>query len=57
MGSKLDDEETPPPEPSAARHAPPARSSKPPSIFLSRGYTATTMEDLSEAADVAVGSI
>jgi TetR/AcrR family transcriptional regulator len=26
-------------------------------LFLSRGYTATTMEDLSEAADVAVGSI
>jgi AcrR family transcriptional regulator len=26
-------------------------------LFLSRGYTATTMEELSEAADVAVGSI
>jgi AcrR family transcriptional regulator len=26
-------------------------------LFLTRGYTATTMEDLSEAADVAVGSI
>jgi AcrR family transcriptional regulator len=26
-------------------------------LFVSRGYTATTMEDLSEAADVAVGSI
>lgn len=26
-------------------------------LFLGRGYTATTMEDLSEAADVAVGSI
>jgi TetR/AcrR family transcriptional regulator len=26
-------------------------------LFLSRGYTATTMEDLSAAADVAVGSI
>lgn len=26
-------------------------------LFLARGYTATTMEDLSEAADVAVGSI
>jgi AcrR family transcriptional regulator len=26
-------------------------------LFLSGGYTATTMEDLSEAADVAVGSI
>lgn len=26
-------------------------------LFLSHGYTATTMEDLSEAADVAVGSI
>lgn len=26
-------------------------------LFLSRGYTATTMEDLSEAADVAIGSI
>jgi AcrR family transcriptional regulator len=26
-------------------------------LFLSRGYGATTMEDLSEAADVAVGSI
>ncbi|HEY7255998.1 MAG TPA: TetR/AcrR family transcriptional regulator [Solirubrobacterales bacterium] len=26
-------------------------------LFLGRGYSATTMEDLSEAADVAVGSI
>lgn len=26
-------------------------------LFLDRGYTATTMEDLSEAADVAIGSI
>src|SRR5262245_47117532 len=26
-------------------------------LFLSRGYTATTIEDLSESADVAVGSI
>ncbi len=26
-------------------------------LFLGRGYTATTMEDLSEGADVAVGSI
>lgn len=26
-------------------------------LFLGRGYTATTMEDLSETADVAVGSI
>ena len=26
-------------------------------LFLGRGYNATTMEDLSEAADVAVGSI
>lgn len=26
-------------------------------LFVSRGYTATTMEELSEAADVAVGSI
>jgi TetR/AcrR family transcriptional regulator len=26
-------------------------------LFLGRGYTATTMEDLSDAADVAVGSI
>jgi len=26
-------------------------------LFFGRGYTATTMEDLSEAADVAVGSI
>ncbi len=26
-------------------------------LFLTRGYTATTMEDLSEEADVAVGSI
>ncbi len=26
-------------------------------LFLSRGYLATTMEDLSEAADVAIGSI
>jgi AcrR family transcriptional regulator len=26
-------------------------------LFLGRGYTATTMDDLSEAADVAVGSI
>jgi len=26
-------------------------------LFLGRGYTATTMEELSEAADVAVGSI
>lgn len=26
-------------------------------LFLDRGYTATTMEDLSETADVAVGSI
>ncbi|HEY8809443.1 MAG TPA: TetR/AcrR family transcriptional regulator [Solirubrobacterales bacterium] len=26
-------------------------------LFLSRGYTATTMEELSETADVAVGSI
>jgi AcrR family transcriptional regulator len=26
-------------------------------LFLDRGYTATTMEDLSEGADVAVGSI
>lgn len=26
-------------------------------LFLARGYTATTMEDLSDAADVAVGSI
>jgi AcrR family transcriptional regulator len=26
-------------------------------LFLSRGYTGTTMEDLSDAADVAIGSI
>lgn len=26
-------------------------------LFLGRGYTATTMEDLSDAADVAIGSI
>ena len=49
---------TAPPAPSAAkRRTAGAILDAAERLFLGRGYTATTMEDLSEAADVAVGSI